>query len=481
MPVSATSYAGPTFIELVPEELDIRVFGHQIDTTGGPVACWSYVTDGLRRYGQRDVVFTLRRRSTEPESGFPRDPLDFFQLLLRQAKSGKVVESGGYSRFARAGGFLGREGAAGMTYMPASPLKGVNYPDRMLAAHLVSVDEIEAIRAHGSYRHFSLLGFRNHFFPFPPWSDRDRKPTVGARDVKASLLGQIPVASAPGLAVRRQRNQIHLHIPDPRSVPGLEKRLDAIPPGPIALLTDPDAEAKARLVWKPDMSVETIAIDNRPEATLTGGFVAFVPGAAANEGAHVCEDGFVMQLRPATWKKVRAALLDQEPLAIEPTQGGMRIVCGLDSHVEAVRQVGSRPMHPEEVIRARMRPEEHSWFDRRICHVVEDHFGDVAAGDGAALTVFCAIRPGQGARFWIDCRPDELPPGGRTLLLRRLAALKPPSVTAPVAWGVQFELWGGTGNPADFVPLPAEWSASLPPHLPAPATDLLLDRFWPAT
>ena len=61
MPSAVSSYSAPTYIELVPEELDLRVFRHQVDSLDGPVACWSYVTDGLRRHGQKDIVFTLRR------------------------------------------------------------------------------------------------------------------------------------------------------------------------------------------------------------------------------------------------------------------------------------------------------------------------------------------------------------------------------------------------------------------------------------
>src|SRR5437763_13005485 len=103
MPDVVSECCGPTCIELIPEELDLRVFRHQIETSSGPVPCCSYVTDGLRRRGQKDVVFTLRRLPDEDEAAFPRDPLDYFQLMYQQACAGKSVEAGGYSRFSRPG------------------------------------------------------------------------------------------------------------------------------------------------------------------------------------------------------------------------------------------------------------------------------------------------------------------------------------------------------------------------------------------
>jgi hypothetical protein len=480
MPDVISKYRGPTFIELIPEELDLRVFRHQIETSSGPIPCWSYVTDGLRRHGQKEVVFTLRQLPGEDEAVFPRDLLDYFQLMYQQASIGKSVEAGGYSRFSRPGGFLGRTGAVGMTYVTASPLKGVNYPDRMLSAVLVTSDEIDAIRAHGSYRLLSLLGFRAQHYPHPQWSERDRPSLLNMDDVKKSLLGTTPIATARGLYSRRQRNQVHIHLPDDRAATVLKRRLEQLPArGPFVLLTDPDPEAKARLVWKPGMPVETIGSDNRPEASLTGGFIAFLMSSRAVEGVHVCEDGFAISMRRTTWEKVRQALLHDEPFTMPAEDGSLKLVCGMEADVEPVHQAGSHYYQPEDQLKMRVSPDELAWFDSRVGRVVEDHFADTPAGDGEALTVFCAIRPGMNARFWIECQPDEMPSNSHKLLLRRLAALKPPKVSAPVAWAQNFELWGGTGEPAHFARVPNEWSAAVPINDAPINPDQILDHVWP--
>lgn len=480
---AANAYAPPTFLELIPEELDVRVFHHTVDSPDGPVPCWSYVTDGLRRHGQKDVVFTLRRNVREELDDFPRDPIDLFLLLYNQALDAKTVEASGYSRFARTGGFLGRHGPVGMIYTEAVPLRGVNYPDRPLASFLVTAEELDAVRAHGAYRLLSLLGFRSNHFPYPPWSERSRSGLLTAGDVQNSLLGHTAVATVRGLMARRVRHQVHVHLAKPEAARTLEQKLAQFPPSaPIVLLTDADPEAKARLVWKPGIPVETIAADNRPEATITGGFVAIIRTSKASEGVHVCEDGFAVRLRPDNWQRVRNALLAGDSLTIPAGPGGMNLVCGLvDEDVEPVRSAGGYFYQPDDVLKTRVRAEELSWFDRRVSHVVEDHFAELPPGNGEALTVFCVVRPDQKARFWLECRPDDLPAAGRSLLLRRLSALKPPAVTAPVAWASRFELWGGTGGGNYFAPMPGEWAAALPTPDTGEIPDGILDSVWGST
>lgn len=481
MSVAVSPYNAPTFLELVPEELDLRVFRHTVETAAGPVSCWSYVTDGLRRLGQKDIVFTLRRQQDEADDDYPRDPLDYFLLIHRMATEGKTVEAGGYSRFARPDGFLGRDGPVGMTFVNAVPLRGVNYPDRPLAAFLITAEEVEAIRAHGTYRLLSLLGFRANYFPYPPWSERARPQVLSLRDYSSSLLGQLPLASVRGLMTLRQRNQVHLHLADDDAIEQLAIRLDEIQTNaPFVLLTDPDPDAKARLVWKPSMPVETIAIDNRPEATLTGGFVAFFVARGADEGVHVCEDGFAVNIRPKTFAKVCDALFAGESFTVRGSGSSMNLVCGISYDAPAVRQTGSQYFQNDEVRWQRITSEDLSWFDRRVGHVIEDHFSDLPANEGEALSVFCIIRPGQLAKFWIECQPIDLVNGSRSLLLRRLAALKPPIVTDSVAWSMQYELWGGSGDPSDFTQMPVEWTTAIAPEEKPQIPDQILERVWPS-
>src|SRR5262245_23290367 len=44
-------------VDIVPDKLAVRVEAHDIPSRHGPMACWSYVTDGLSSQGQTEIVF----------------------------------------------------------------------------------------------------------------------------------------------------------------------------------------------------------------------------------------------------------------------------------------------------------------------------------------------------------------------------------------------------------------------------------------
>src|ERR1044071_6713912 len=48
-------------VDVIPEKLFMRVEAHEIPSRHGPMACWSYVSDGLTALGQTEIVFTLRQ------------------------------------------------------------------------------------------------------------------------------------------------------------------------------------------------------------------------------------------------------------------------------------------------------------------------------------------------------------------------------------------------------------------------------------
>src|SRR5262249_45049813 len=163
---------------------------------------------------------------------------------------------------------------------------------------------------------------------------------------------------------------------------------------------DPDPDARARLVWKPGMPVETVAVDNRPEASLTGGFVAFLIGQQAIEGVHVCEDGFAIAIRPATFAKVRESLFNGESFTMTVAGSSMNLVSGsLQDEVPAVCQIDGYHFQDDAELRQRIKLDELSWFDQRVGQVVEDLYSDLPPGDGESLSVYCIIRPEHKVKF----------------------------------------------------------------------------------
>lgn len=72
----------PVTLNVLPGKLAVRVYLHSIDCSLGQLRCWSYVTEGLAAHGQKEIVFTLRRRDSEGDEEFPRQVPDFFGQFI---------------------------------------------------------------------------------------------------------------------------------------------------------------------------------------------------------------------------------------------------------------------------------------------------------------------------------------------------------------------------------------------------------------
>src|SRR5215470_12677514 len=45
-------------VEVVPDDLTVTVYSHTFTACQGAVNAWTFVTEGLSRYGQAEMVFT---------------------------------------------------------------------------------------------------------------------------------------------------------------------------------------------------------------------------------------------------------------------------------------------------------------------------------------------------------------------------------------------------------------------------------------
>src|SRR5262245_12641464 len=95
----ASESALPATVELVPGKLTARVVSHNLPVGSDTVPCWTYVSEGLARLGQDELVFTLRRRGAEAEGAFPPDPLMFFRQVHSLAEQGQIVGPWAYTVF----------------------------------------------------------------------------------------------------------------------------------------------------------------------------------------------------------------------------------------------------------------------------------------------------------------------------------------------------------------------------------------------
>ncbi|HMG24473.1 MAG TPA: hypothetical protein VK607_24220, partial [Kofleriaceae bacterium] len=172
----------PVRVEVIPDQLAVEVYLHEIASQQGAIACWTYVTDGLAAHGQTEIAFTLRHDPDDVSDVFPDDPLRLFATIHGLAATGQRVGAGGVTEFGEAM-FFGHH----VLYAPAQGLAGVALPAACLAALLVTADELRAVRTFGAARVLARMGQAAAFYPFPPWADRRRRGLTLDRTFEASV------------------------------------------------------------------------------------------------------------------------------------------------------------------------------------------------------------------------------------------------------------------------------------------------------
>jgi hypothetical protein len=312
--------ARPNEIEVISGSLFAQVQPHVIPRPGSHIDCWSYVSRGLAALGQPEIVVTLHRDPGAESGGFPRDPLHLFATLYRLAAEGRRVGRGDVTEFGDEG-FLGHH----LLYVDAQPLEGVPLPPSSLAALLINSDELRAVREFGPTRVLAGLGRASTYYPFPPWSDGQRRAPSLASMFEDSVLSTMPRVLCPDVCVTVGQAQI-LVSPLRGAQSSWSGRLAGLADDtPFALLTALDPTADGCLVWEPGQrGPEAITPEGSEGSRLCGCFIGLLPEQSANGGL-ILEDGLLMKLTAASWNAVRGALIDGRDIVIPPDGAEMSL------------------------------------------------------------------------------------------------------------------------------------------------------------
>lgn len=203
--------AFPISIDLVADELYAQVHLHTLKTANGPIHCWTYITEGLWVYGQKELVFTLRRERDEAAHAFPDIPLRLFNIVHSFAKQGQQIDSGEFSEFSGSH-FLGYKALA---YMQAQPIEDLELPGYALTAIALREQELDAVKAFGLTRVLVTLGKAYGHYPCPLWCSR-RRPGLPLHDtLQDSMLVRMKAINILGARVcwKRYDNTIELSLP----------------------------------------------------------------------------------------------------------------------------------------------------------------------------------------------------------------------------------------------------------------------------
>lgn len=474
----------PHRFELVPGDLFVTVFAHEINSRAGLLPCWSYVSKGMEEHGQREIVFTLRRPPKKAGQELPRDLFEVFKAIHAFAEEGRLVPPGGFTVWNPEITFLGRTGRWGLLYQPAEALKGVEIPRRALAAVLIRDDETDIVQLGLFYRIATSLGAVNRYYPFTPWSDPDRRAVVTREQLGRSVLSKVITMRIPGIKVR-----IPSRVEGPSSVPWgrwedfkttfqgtfslrigsealplLRSNLKTLGEGrPVALLTDPDLAGSCRLYWESG-SGRTIGImpQTGPGRWTTGGFIILCHGEGLADRGSIIEDGFGMVLCPDSWKKLESSIERGVPLTIPGIAGSLSLdVEYLPSNVALnCHETGIVLLNSEEQMAERGSDAQSlSEHIARLMAVTSDLLGEQAEEGASGMLIAVGVKPGRKARVWCEAAGGKLSVFFLSFLEKELAKVPPIDViNGPIAFIVKVALWDRQA--AGFPELPTEWTVA---------------------
>src|SRR5581483_9505538 len=218
--------------DLVPGVV-VRVFEHVLVQQ----PCTSFVTLGLRAFGQREIIITFLRHVRA-------DPFPLLRTIANLARQGRIVGAGDITEVGP-GGLFGLPNLRGLAYETAWPMDGVDLPPDCLHAIVLVGPEMEAVKKFGVLRVLARLGQANRFFPTTVWCDPARAPIAG---IEKSILDGVASAHFPGVSVIREANVVRVRL-QRRTIEALQKSGLPPPETALAFFAELDRSADACLVW----------------------------------------------------------------------------------------------------------------------------------------------------------------------------------------------------------------------------------------
>ncbi|MDZ4835884.1 MAG: DUF3480 domain-containing protein [Candidatus Melainabacteria bacterium] len=442
--------APPVRFEIIPDELYAIVNLHDMQQGVNAFACWSFVSEGLSRIGQKELAILIKKDSLEADHDYPMDPLGLFLTVKQYAEQGSFVGEGDVTEFGDSG-FIDTKFRA-MAYLRPLGIAGIEEPGSVLSCVLLTEDELQVARRFGLSRILALLGYTFSHYPCPPWVDRHRTSVVDEQmkeDMDKSILSKVPQFAIPG--VRVQLAATTLSIRCPRGLhEGLNELLKQIPDeAPMVVSTELDPDANALLVWQATM-------ENGPSAiTPPGSDGSKVCGCSVlifpeqdESNAQVVEDSFLLSLTTPDWIKLRAGLMSGEDVKVETPAGGTIAIEWYEMDTAAIQTgadmleelpIASLPescaviekielITEKEIVSKITSPQVFRQYLEAVEYTALGYFVDRKASSHRVITIRGEVVPGNKITWTMSATPDEDRIELKGIELR-LAELPPPPVS----------------------------------------------------
>lgn len=479
----------PHRAEVVPGKLYVTVYAHDIKTSGTKVHCWSFVSEGLERQGQHEIVFSLRRPRGKTWEDFSQEILGMFEGFYANAEQGNRVEAYDGSIMATDALFLANKSTWGLIYIPAEMFDGVEVPFEALSAVLIKGDEVEVMAKSSALRLASMLGAEYEYYPCPPWSDPSRKPVVSTKQFGKSVLSKVTQARTPGLMVSRvgtdEISMISLGI-EGSAAPALGAFLAGLPErGAVALMANPAPEATMRYSWMPDVG-KTGVIFAKYGLWVTGSFALLVFGEGVEDKGKILEDGISLFLGPSSWNKLKTSIASLQPAKIPLGKDVMFTTAFL--HISTFDPLKPKPFVPrhiglyqsQEELRARLGDMSSlNDYVQLFESAVSSALAGGEQGDARGFLIAVGVKPGKKVMHWCEAIEGSLPEETLNKLETLLGNIPPIEVKdGPVAFILKGALWGREVKA--FPEYPSAWSKALEASgRPFTSLDDLLKIIWP--
>jgi hypothetical protein len=216
--LSRNKISWPVTIPLLEHGLlKVTIHHHEMQSMiSGAFWCWTYITSGLSALGQKEMVFTLKRRmATEREQDFQTDILEWFSNIYLLAQSDMLVDEWGQSRFYRKG-FLGRDDIRLFLYSPPLDIHALppaSMPEERLHIIPATGPEADVVHYYCVMRFISQLGKSERWFPVHPWFDRDRQHCVTKDQMTGTIRSMFSFTSVSGVSVMKRGSDLVLYVP----------------------------------------------------------------------------------------------------------------------------------------------------------------------------------------------------------------------------------------------------------------------------
>ena len=318
----------PIRFELIPNQLYVTVSLNEVQQGEISFGCWTFISEGLKSLGQKEIVFILEKKNDEADNAYPTMVLNLIATMWNRAQNGILTSEGDILEIGESG-FIEPHFKA-VAFQHPFGLTGLGDENLYLIVNLLTKEETEVVKQFGLSRVVALQGFKYNHFPSPPWIVRDRDSVVTEEqklEMLKSIAAKVPFFHVRGFRLKLTADTIHLECrKDQKEL--LRETLKQLPmEAPFAISSEICYESDAILTWQQDMSNGPTAISKPgaqggPDALMSGCFMAVIPEQDAND-LQVLEDGFLLSLETKKWEQIRNFMLTGKngSVSMSPSDG----------------------------------------------------------------------------------------------------------------------------------------------------------------